>query len=507
MTSKRNYKGLIYAFITLILLVVTVISGRGNLPAFADSSANVNVLKELQKDGNFKVADYPNVADDYSIQVIQIAESETGYLYVYTYQPCQATRYQIATDISMSLSESADGMKVYGLVLANTNGVFCKYLVKGVKVSEAATRYYNISSIYRAWDKDIDSGTGNNNTLDKKAYPVRNVYKVTTENGAKKYERNPTYTVNIINPYVDYLLYLETGSLPLLPVKPWLPSTDKGAYVDSHYVAFSTDWEIDKLLSATVHYDYYTADGQYSTFLGFDCGGDVVYGNRQDGYAYPKYDQRAEVESGYQYLGKTHTYTWDRIQTVAEFIATEEKLTDETKSNLAGKQWVLRFLETERTQKDIEVLGYKKYNGHWTIVDRVAVLRLEFETDGVVYNLGTVCDMQSGDEFAGNVEKIPDDDGFWQWLYNELFVKRTWWVWLITVVIVLVVLSFLTKLLSLFIPVFKPVWNGLCVGFKYLFIGLWYVISAPFRFIAWIVKKVQERGKNPKPPKVKKGKK
>lgn len=35
-----------------------------------------SVLEDLQKDENFNAEDYPIVADDYSLQVITIAESE-----------------------------------------------------------------------------------------------------------------------------------------------------------------------------------------------------------------------------------------------------------------------------------------------------------------------------------------------------------------------------------------------------------------------------------------------
>ena len=104
------------------------------------------------------------------------------------------------------------------------------------------------------------------------------------------------------------------------------------------------------------------------------------------------------------FWGSKHKYTWNRIQTVTDFIASE-RLTAETEANLKGLQWVLRFTETERTQKKTSILGYDRYETHWTIVDRVAVLRLEFETDGVVYNLGAVSDAVSGDGYPGNTDK------------------------------------------------------------------------------------------------------
>ena len=46
-----------------------------------------NVMEDLEKDNSFKLEDYPAVEDDYSLQVIQIAESVNGELFVYVYQP------------------------------------------------------------------------------------------------------------------------------------------------------------------------------------------------------------------------------------------------------------------------------------------------------------------------------------------------------------------------------------------------------------------------------------
>lgn len=540
MASKRNYKKLLKSFITLLLLVVVIISWRGVFPTLADTANYTDILKDLQKDSTFNEKDYPYKSDDYSIKVIQIAESVNGALYLYTYQPCQLTTYLIATDVNMALSDklgveeiddtgnnnsgsgnsgsnnnqgtggsSGDGFgggggsgrsignktadtKLYGLTLVNTSGVFAKYLVNDIKVSSDKVRYYNITSIYRAWDKALDGTTGNNNTGDKKAFEVRNIYRVTDENGEKKYYCEPTYTVNILNPYSDYLLYLTSSSLPSIPSIKF--NFERMGMLDAHYIAFSTDWEIDKLKSATVTYESRTGVGHYNTFLGFDCGGDISYSDPRTGYENPTYSDRAEYTSDFWHSGRDYSYSWDRIQTVPEFLATEKNLTDETKSNLEGKQWVLRFLETERTQKETSILGYKKYTTDFTKVDKVAVLRLEFETDGVCYNLGAVSDMVSGDDKPGNVEPKPDEQSIWDNIvgfFKNLFDKIkgfSWWQWLL---MILGVILGIGLIVSLVIFGFKAVFKVIGLLIKYLFIGLWYLISAPFRFIAWIVRKIK----------------
>lgn len=493
------------AVIAVMIFIFSSMVSGGTGAAFAAATAtpaNSSVLSDLSKDPGFDPANYPSDAADYSINVIQIAEGDRGYLYVYTYQPCQLTRYLVATDINMSLSESADGTKLYGLTLVNTSGVFAKYLVKDVKVSDASTRYYNISSIYREWDTDLDGETGTNNTGDKRSFPVAKLFKATTENGQAKYTCDPTYVVNILNPYSDYLLYITAMKLPTL--NPLLVSLEAMGMMDAHYIAFSTDMQVDRLKSATVTYQYRTATGYYNTFLGFDVGADVTFGSEQTGYAYPKYDDKVEIEGWYAV--DTCEYSWDRIQTVAEFISTEEDLTEETIANLEGKQWVLRFLETQRTQTTTNVLGYKKYTTEYTKVDKVTVLRLEFETDGVTYNLGTVSDTVSGDVLPGNVDPI-DDQSFFAYVWScivKLFkgtasTKETI-VAVIAIVVALMAVSILLTVLSIFFPVVGKVllWivKGIGYFFKYLFIGIWYIISAPFRLIVWIVEKRKGGGGN-----------
>ena len=493
MKDKQNYRKLIYSLLVLLLLFVTLISGQLTLPASAVTIGS-NVLDDLQKDSSFNLNDYPNNPTDTNIYVIQIAESTDGYLYLYTYQPCQKTRSLLATDVNMSLSDTVDGTQLYELYLVNTSGVFAKYFVKGVKVSDSKTRYYNITSVYRDWDEAIDGKTGTNNTGEKKAFTVHNVYKVSTENGKKQYYREPTYVVNILNPYADFLLYTTSTNLPA--IDSIRLSFDSLGAIDAHYIAFSTDWEIDKLLSATVTYTYRSASGEASEFLWWVTDSNIDYGTSKVGYAYPTYDDEAEY-TGSVFFGKK-TYTWNRIQTVAEFISSEPKLTSETKSNLQGKQWVLRFLETSRKQTETSILGYTKYNVKWTEVKAVSVLRLEFETDGVCYNLGAVSDAVSGDQFSGNTEVKEKEKKWYEKLWDFLqsilnlpinFFKAllnfSWWQWLLLIV---GIIGFICLIIAIVKAGFKAVISGIGWFLKQIVKGLWWLICLPFRGIAALFK-------------------
>ena len=62
-----------------------------------------------------------------------------------------------------------------------------------------------------------------------------------------------------------------------------------------------------------------------------------------------------------------------------------------------------------------------------------------------------------------------------------------WWFWLILVLVLIVIIIVLT----LFFPILKPIVAAILKV-------LWWIITAPFRFIAWIVKKISEAVKKKK---------
>lgn len=481
MTREIKTKRIIFAFIALLLLIVTIIGGREILPAFA-ATTETNVLSDLQKDSSFKASDYPSIAKDNSIRVIQIAESSMGDVLVYTYQPSQSTKYLIATEINMSLNETVEGTQLYKLTLINSNGVFCKYRVNGIRVSSSQTRYYNITSIYRTWDKSIDKGTGNNNTIDKVPFKVGKIYKAETVNGNVKYTCELTYVVNIIDPYVDYLIYTKDEQIKF-PTTSIIPNLTENLSIDSHYVAFSTDWEIDRLISADVSYYYCSGKATSSELLWFGFGDSVEYGASAPDKVTVKYTEKRTVEGSGPFWIKNR-YEWNCIQTVEEMLASEEHLTEETKKNLEGKQWVLRFKETERTRKNTSVsVLYDHYECNFTKIDEVTILRLEFETDGVVYNLGAVGNVQSGDDLGGNEIKEEDKPSFWDWLWGKI-KSAPYWVWLVIVVIALVILlPILITVFPVLVQILSAILKGIATVLKYLLLAVYWIISLPFNAI------------------------
>lgn len=485
----KRTSAIIVCIVLFFSFLSFLVGGVGS--AYAATTEYSDVLSDLTADRKFNPAEYPTNADDHKINLIQIAEGKAGNLFVYTYQPCQKTTPLMATFLNMSLSENAEGTKLYSLSLLNSNGVFCKYAVDNFTVSGEATRLYNITSIYRDWIKDIDEETGNDNTTESVAYKIGRLYRVKTESGKATYKCDPVYTVKIINPYSDFMLYITAASVP--PIPSIKLSFDTLGMIDAHYIAFSTDWDIDRLNSATVTYTYCPCESDYETIFGFGDGeGNVTYGEEQIGYAYPTYEDKYEYETPNSYLIH-YKYKWDRIQRVSDFLATEKDLREETKNNLADKQWVLRFLETERTQTTTGVLGFKKYHSTFTKVSNVAILRLNFDVDGKTYDLGTISDIVSGDNLPGNGD-ITQAQTFWEWLTSVTGIPL--WGWILIGVAVLLVI--LLPVLSAICPAVGQVllWIVKGVGFfvKYLFLGLWYIISAPFRLIAWLIGRKKNDG-------------
>jgi len=86
--EKRKLHKRFFAVLAVMLLILPLfLTGAAGVTAFAAETDYTDALEDLQKDENFNVEEYPDNAKDYSIQVIQIAESTAGELFIYTYQP------------------------------------------------------------------------------------------------------------------------------------------------------------------------------------------------------------------------------------------------------------------------------------------------------------------------------------------------------------------------------------------------------------------------------------
>ena len=457
---KRCAAAVILVFI--LILILGIWRSGATRSAFAEETEYSSALADLQKDETFDRNFYPDNLNDYSIQLITVAESADKELFVYVYQPCQIAYPLTATHINMSLSDKVGGIvvdgetvagsdtsKLYERTLLNSSGVCVKYKVEGLTVGNDIVRYYTISAIYRDYIEGIDPDTGSDNTKTSRAFAVGKQFAaMTTESGVVYSCKDIDFMV-IKDPFVDFLAYGTYDGFDLI-----FGNVD---YTDIHYIAFTPDRQIDTLKEADITYttqDYtLNADGPNT------------------GYKYgEKSAPQFKTLTGKEQVGVDGypEYSWNSIYTSQEFMKTTT-LTGEAKEQVENSQFVLVFLATKCTEQSLTdwMQGhYKRVTG--TKVSDVAILRLMFETDGVTYNLGVVMDRQEGDDIAGN----KPEGGLPDWLKIILAVLGV----IILLVILMPILSYIAKAI---------VW----------------VVSLPFKGIAAIVKAVKNgKNRNKKPP-------
>lgn len=455
MVKNKVVHGYIFKIMYLLCIFLVLFSFLPpTINVYAEEKQYTDVLEDLQKDETFDISAYPVVGNDYSLDVIQIAESADNELFIYTYQPNGAH-----TASSINISVAVDDKlfyRNYTLTYINSNQTLFKYKVNDFTVRDELTRYYDISSIYRPFDEDIDNELldDNGNTISEVAYPVARVFIAQTINGQVEYTSTDTEVVEITDKYVGMLSYVQDIA----------PGVGQGSFstVENHFVAFNSDHQIDKLISAEVYYQTQSL----TSLWGIGLGTNNIFGELQSNHVVVNADERVVVEG--DILFSHFTYEWNEIQDIETFLAIESrediydmgiadvasvtKITDEGLQDLEGMQWVLRFTTTEWS-KDVVLTTTET---HCTHVTDVSVLMLTFETNGVTYNLGVVDNKTTGDGIPDNTQSIS--------------ISIKWWVWLILALVILC-------LLGAFFPViFTFAWNVIKAVAK----GFWYILTAPF---------------------------
>ena len=386
----------------LYLLLFFVLATGNFFPAAISTYAEegiTSVIQDLSADKTFDWESYPNKANDYSLEVITVAESTNDELFIYVYQPSDQTKDFPATSINLSTTINSDiKFKNYKLKLLSSENVFDKYVVLDFKTPDSTIRYYDISGIYRAFDSSLgdESTFGTSSTSTEVVFKVAKRFTFSDENDATSLSVSEIEVVEIINPYAGFIQY--NAGFFLMQNKA----------CRSHFIAFSTDYKIDKLMQADVEWDFYRVRQLKAILLPFLNS-----------------EQKSETvqaaatllsDDPVSYMGDgwfAKEYNWQRIQSVDEFISSEE-LTDATKTALedSGATWVLRFFEspiltnTSGGPSPIEDTFY--YN-----VENVNVLRLNFMSDGTAYNLGAVANKVTGDSIPDNVNTNEYDPLGW----------------------------------------------------------------------------------------------
>lgn len=386
----------------LIVTLCVFLTGAQSFSAVAAESENEKtasgVIEDLSKDVSFNTENYPSNAKDYSLSVMQLAESTDKELFVYVYQPSRDKVEASSINISTTINDEISFFN-YPLELLNFEGTLFKYKVTNFEVKKDPVRYYAISSIYRPFDAGIGDEKLGNNTINEVNYAVNRQYCFGEINGKPYVSCVDIETIVITDKFVGFVRYKDGFKLYV------------GA-CDSHFVAFNTDKPIDKLLEADV---YYTSQS-YSWLFAIGVGQNETFGEKKDNYAYLKYTDKVEHTGDGFFAG---TYKWDRIQTVDDFINGENrenvyhgavldvkvssKLTDEALNELKGKKWVLRFIETAYS---LSGGANGSTSTKSTLIGNVTILRLKFETDGITYNLGVIDNKQTGSTEPSNSTDI-----------------------------------------------------------------------------------------------------
>ncbi len=469
--------------ISLILALILIASCLGcALPGIAFAASETiysDVLEDLGKDETFDAAQYPEKDED-KMDVIQVAESNAGELFLYVYQP-QADKFtaseaRISTSIGDNLSP-----KDYKLTLLSRSGTLSKYRVDELTVLPDAVRYYVIVQLARPWNDDVD-GKPSGNEATTVPYPIGKQYTACTIDGKVTYTEVHEEVITITDKYIGYLRYYSGWA--------WI-----NAKTDSWFVAFSTDRPIDKLMEAEVF--YVSREYVHSKDVITDH---YEYFDKQDNYALLK----ATTVVNNPELGIfAHKYSWREIESTSDFL--REDLTDAAKEQVKRKDWVLRFAQTPFTEVSGMSPGVRTFA---TEITEVTILRLKFETNDIQYNLGVVDNKQTGSDTPSN---NPEDllDGFNAAIkrvtdfFNSVgdwFVKAgqwlaaNWWVIIVGVVVIAIAVSLFFRVgrEAVFL-VLKGIGKGLWWFIKYLAIGLFYVITCPYWIIRAIVLKVRER--------------
>ena len=384
----------------LIVTLCVFLTGAQSFSAVAaeENKTASGVLEDLSKDASFKAENYPSNAKDYSLSVMQLAESTDKELFVYVYQPSGDKVKASSVNISTTINDDISFFN-YSLELLNFEGTLFKYKVANFEVKKDPVRYYAISSIYRPFDAGVGDKKSGNNTINEVNYAVNRQYCFGEINGKPYVSCVDIETIVITDKFVGFVRYKDGFKLYV-------------GSCDSHFVAFNTDKPIDKLLEADV---YYTSQ-PYSWLFALGIGENETFGDKKDNYAYLKYTDKVEHTGDGFFAG---TYKWDRIQTVDDFINGENredvyhgavldvkvssKLTDEALNELKGKKWVLRFVETSYT---LSSGANGSTSTKSTLIGNVTILRLKFETDGITYNLGVIDNKQTGSTEPSNSTDI-----------------------------------------------------------------------------------------------------
>lgn len=429
------------------------------------ASETVSVLTDLQKDSNFNISDYPSDYTDYSIKLIQIAETTAKELVVYIYQPSHYKVDLTATKISISYGYSKDGTglepKIYPLKLLSTEGVFDKYLVENYTITSDTSRYYNIVSIFRNYNSTADKEKNDGFDFTDIACSVGQQWCAYYLNDSIVYEMNTFKTMQIDTIFegnVDFQNSITWDNFigKYDKGQVWFKCFNSPDYVIKHIFDVDLTWK-----KQYMKYTNYNLKADTDEAIG-----DVEY---IDNITIDDNDVIEYTNSG---LIK-RTYSWNRILSSEDFIKALNKnkcdISDDALEKVKASEWVITYDITPCTIEYVGGTYVSSYKYHYNIFDS-GILRISFlDVLGKFYDLGVVNSLTSPDSISDGSSLAPLLSTL-----GDFFTKLFQILGILALILVLVFVS------NLILPVFKVlevIWNGIV-----------FVISLPFKLINWIFK-------------------
>ncbi len=492
--EERRYKNKVFLTVCLIVMLLSVVLSIGSPSmAFADSSTTSSVLEDLRQDESFDIGHYPINNKDYSIKVIQVAESVDGFLLIYTYQPSNNKEPLDITKVNMSLSQEVGDTTLYDLTLLSRNGVFSKYKVEGLTVGSQSIRYYNITSVYRDWVASIDKPADNDNTVNGVAYSVGQLWSARSVSGNVVYDMSETEVIVITEQMIGSRRYYDGFR--------W----ENSPSCDSHFLAFSCDHSIDKLLSAKIEFD----TNEYKEFKGGLFTKDSYEISDAVHHIVNLYDYQVASNDGSGWFGEYKE--WHRMSSMTDFIK-EVGIEGDDKKMLEQYDWILNFYESsyvcEFGGKDFIIALFSSWaairdarTSRFEKVSNVSLLRLSFEYDGQIYDLGVVSNTQTGSNKPMNGNGSFD---LLAWLEEKTGIPKGVWIAGVVLIILAILMPILSAVFPAFGQVLKTVFEVLCnalkslikglgIVLKYFFKALWWLICLPFKGLKALITKIKDR--------------
>lgn len=452
-------------FLLLLITILLIVPTKNNV--YANEVKYSNVLEDLQADNNFKIEDYPEKLNDYSLQVIAVAESSNKELIVYVYQPSGQAYNLVASSINISKTSDIEVSPYnYKLKLLSSSGTLYKYVVEDFMLSKYAVRYYSIISIFRKFDKELGDKGLSGNTVDEVSYKVSRQWKF-VQTGKNVEVTCEKIDVIVVTDKFCGLVRYDGGFVFGL-------TSSKVNSGDRHFIAFNTDMNIDELYEADISFVYQSYYEEKKTLLFWETRHRKKFGNKTSKNVTLTYQDDKVIYKGDGFFAPK--YKWDTIQTLDEFVKsvdisqrvysgavfdkyTASKITDENRKELKNKKWVLSYYFSEKIYNCYDMTAGTIETWDSAIVGQTTILRLKFRNGDKVYNLGVVDNKQTG-----SLEPINRNE--WSVTVNKSG-KNLWKVVKIVAIVFLCSVAFF-----LLAPVLPYIFKGILIPFKLIFKGV-----------------------------------